>query len=288
VIVNTWQPRGASPEEQKLLDQIKQATGLTFRHLGSIDTQQKSLASAVLPVLVEQAREAGDFGLRAAIYMLFATKHARPWVETIINWWTAEQDPIALSVLTMALSRALDRQHAGQVWGIAKSLPWRPNLYLLLTSLTRFSSIADQVKEFIWVNRRNLRPGDVVDVSRVKDERIRAWCREQKFLRFGLPCPEDSAQPLRFRLERSSRLPNRSSEWHSTEIDLRDLEKTIGEFFRKANLDSPNVTSLIVKVIDLPIDRWFKVRFTDARPGWPTVWLRLEDVDTVEIVFERS
>jgi hypothetical protein len=285
--MKTWQPPCASPEEQKLLDQIKNTTGLTFKRLGGIDTQQGAVASTVLPILAGLVNETKDLRLRTTIYMLFTTKHSGPSVRDIITWWRTEQDAIALSVLTMALAKAIDRQHAHEVWETAKGLPWRPNLYLLLASLTRFNGIADEVKELIWVNRRNLGPGDIVDVSRVKDERIRAWCREQKFLRFGVSCPAGEAQALGFDIEHSPRLPDRSSEWHSTEIDLRDLERTTVDFFANANLDLPNVTGLIVKMIDLPTDRWFKVRFTDARPGWPTVWLRLEDVDTVEIVFAR-
>src|ERR1700693_3873398 len=88
-----------------ILDDVEEKTGLTFKKLAGIDTRDKSIAATVLPVLAGWVEKLDDRAYRHAIYALFHTPHAYPYLAKLILWWTTEKDDLALSSLTQDLAR---------------------------------------------------------------------------------------------------------------------------------------------------------------------------------------
>lgn len=277
----------ADSEEQPVLDRIERETGLRFPHLASIATRHRALASAVLPILNDAIDSIQNGNLRGAIYLLFATKHSRPWIDNIIHWWTTEKDPINLSILTTVLSLVVDRKHATAVWNLTKTLPPRLGQYQLLASLSRFDAIAGEVKSHIMKQRDSLSLGDINDISRIKDDSIKECCRERKMALMGLSASMRGDRACAFIIESAARPPDRRFELDSVETDLRLVEIEVSDLFQRRGLLPPSVSGLAIQMVERKLDRWFRLKFAKMADGQPVIWLRLEDVDSIEIVLTK-
>ena len=67
----------ATPLEREILNDIQNRTGMTFHKIGGIDTRNKQIADAILPILAEWVERIDDRHHRHAIYARFHLNNAQ-------------------------------------------------------------------------------------------------------------------------------------------------------------------------------------------------------------------
>ena len=77
---------GPTPLETLILEHIKAKTGLRFTRLGSMETSDKRIADAVLPVLIGWVDKLDDNNHRHAFYSRFFSLQAYNYLDVIISW----------------------------------------------------------------------------------------------------------------------------------------------------------------------------------------------------------
>jgi hypothetical protein len=268
-------------------------TGLSFRHIGGIETRDRSIADAVLPIAVEWLQTAIDQGhYRHALYALFHTPWAAKYIRQILNWWEHEEYELASDCLAQTAALLVSQPFAERVWEIAHRVPRRACHYLVLAKLSSLEPVARKAKEEIFnaLRGHELEIGDLTRISSVPDPRIRAWFEQHV----------DSKSPhirnvARRVVKRKTRLPaglryvdsepDRAREIYSTEVDLAELGEVLKNLKVRWSVKIPR--ALASGVAELDLDRWAVVDSLAAnKPA--EVWVRLEDVDTVEIVLIRG
>jgi hypothetical protein len=282
--------------ESLVLKDVQEKTGLTFRKLGGIPTRDRSIAEAILPVLASWVEKLDDRAHRHAIYACFHTPHAYPYLDKLISWWTTEKDDLALSSLTQDLALLVKCGDADHVWSLCQKLPQRPFHYLLLSKLAPCDAVGRQVKDALVreLNTAALRSGDLSYIAQVEDPRIRQWFEGQinapdpnvravakRVVSRGKPWPEGLAY--------AQRAPERSQELFSTEADLEDINKLIQKIASDFELRIPSAIKAGAFLASAEVDRWIRVTHIAAKDGEGTsLWFRLEDINTVEVVLLRE
>jgi hypothetical protein len=75
---------------------------------------------------------------------------------------------------------------------------------------------------------------------------------------------------------------------HSVETDLRLVEKELADSFQRLGLPPPPVSGVAIQMVDRKLDKWFRLKLAKRMDEQPAMWLRLEDLGTVEIVLTNS
>ena len=281
--------------EQTVLRKINSRTGLKFTMLAQIDTGDQALAEAVLPVLQALPVRDMEDNIRNAIYGMFGTPHASPYVDTMIGWWQEETESLGSSLLTQALAESARPEHAERLWQLCQSLPRRPEHYMLVTRLAKFPATEHQVKDKIVeaLASEELLVGDLEDIASVDDPRIRRWFSGQ------LDSPNRDIRNVAKRVvERGRRLPRevryastppeRESELFSAEVDIEELVPILRQVIRDHSLKVPAAVRKADFLGRIDIDRWVVVPVLTKPSDTAYLWFRLEDVDVVEIVLTPS
>jgi hypothetical protein len=284
----------ATPLEEQILQDIREKTGLVYRRVGGIRTDDPGTFAAVAPILADWADRITDANHRHAIYDRFNTPLAHPYLDKLISWWREESHPLASGCLTQVLTTVSTCQDAERLWKLQHEFTPRPFYYLLASKLANCASVAKEARDELVaaLESNTLLPGDVAFIAQVKDEpRIQNWLKQQL----------NSAEPaLRLLAKRAARRgqsmptgvvyapipPDRTPgrEVFSTECDLRDLKGVLREITNKFRLTlSPAIgKGSFLLVADL--SRWLvsDVLMNQEEPA--ALWFRLEDIDTVELV----
>lgn len=284
----------AGYEEKLVLADVQQKTGLAFRRLGCIDKNNPAVANAVLPVLelwIERVPE-----LRGTIFLLFATPHAAKWANLLIRYWETERDPINSMILTSCLCETLQPTQAARVFDLVSQRPPDSNSFRLLAKLAEFASVERQVKDHLVkvLDDPNLRAAELTYISKVRDPRMtehfkkrlnssdknvrllarRVLARAQKRLR-GVPYATGQ--------------PNRLHELFSTEIDIDELDSAVHDLAKRLGILPTGPLKNPTRLIEgAELDRWVVVELKGDNGMDASVWLRLEDIDTVELVATRT
>ncbi len=131
--------------------------------------------------------------------------------------------------------------------------------------------------------------GPLEVISRINDPRIRRWFRD----RIDDPDPEirklarrlmKRGKPLPLQVRRSGEGPDRFSELFSAEDNLRDLEVYFREVERRLSLKIPPWLRKAEFLDQVERDEWVWTEIRSKTGDAVIVWLRLEDLDVIEIV----
>jgi hypothetical protein len=283
---------GPTRAERAVLEEVRRRTGIDAPKLGWFATTDEGVAKAILPVLAEWLERSSP-SIRGAIYSLFAIPYARDWIDLLISYWPKSVEPVELSILVSALCATVQDAEARRILDLMLHNREKLEDFRLLAKLSEFPSTARSVRDYVVkaLEEREFRAGDLLDISKVRDPRI----AEQMGRREHSEDPAVRRVARRF-AARSDRLPSgvrrmtstpdRGSELFSTEVDMDDLGRLVQDLARKFGLrlsSSPlkNATDII---LGAPLDTWLAVSLKGQSGQMVTIWLRLEDVDTVEVV----
>jgi len=281
--------------EQQVLDDVHRRTGFSYPRLGSINTADRTIARAVLPVLAEWAPAVAVEGVRHAIYDRFVTQHATPFIKTLIDWAKGEPHVIGQGLLIHAVAVATTRDVAEDVWLEIDNLPRTGLRYLLLARLANMPNTSGRARKALLnvLETGAVSRGDLSFIATVDDPRIRSWFSQQ------LTSPDSVVRRLAKRvIERGKKLPagiefavdapRRGDELFSTEADINEISEVLGRCSRDFQIDIPAMIVSGSVFARLPLDRWIIARCKGPRQDWVCVWCRLEDVDIVEVVISRD
>lgn len=135
------------PMEAAILRDIEARTGLSFMHLDGIDTCDRSIAEAVLPVLKEWVPLVREDNIRGGLYHRFGTANAHPHLDSLIEWWKHESEKINAGTLTWAIVQAAKPADGERLWKLCQELPPKPGHYALLAKLATFPAVEREVKD---------------------------------------------------------------------------------------------------------------------------------------------
>jgi hypothetical protein len=280
--------------EKAILADIETKTGLSFVKVGGIPTRDKAVADAVLPVLVKWAESVDIPNGRLGIYHRFGTPHAYPFIDKLIRWWEEETDPLCINMLGVILSRILKQREAERVWAFCRRNAGRRRDFMLLTKLATFPTVAAEVKEELVRALDESQPiGDLEIISKVDDPHIREW-----FIARVHSTNTDLRNVARRVVARGKKVPrevqlpaappDRSTEIYSTEIDLEELGPILKQFERELGVKIPRALQSVGFLASLDVDRWIMVPTRSKAEEPLEIWLRLEDIDTVEVAVTRA
>jgi len=279
---------------QDVLDKIEKETGLSG--YSQFETEDKDIAAAVLPVLVECARVVDNPNTRRTIYLHFLTPHASPFVGHLLEWLQKQESELSVEILTQALAIAVTTSDdADKVWALYQGRNDRaPSDYALFARLSEFMNVGDEVKNRLLkdLQQRKLSIGQLEDISKVDDTRIRDWFKAQMFsedrnvrnlarrvARRGTPLPKG------FRFQETE--PDRTNEVFSAVVDIDDLKVLLKQLSEETPFEFPKNLRSVEFVSRLDRDRWIVTQTTTKAGDRLSIWLRLEDLDTVEVALTK-
>jgi hypothetical protein len=283
--------------EQRVLSDVRNRTGLSFLKLGSIDPSSPSIAT-VLPVLAEWVSLLQEEDIRAAIYACFVTKYANSFIDQMLQWAMREPHELARGFLIQATARAARPKDGVRIWRELRKGRISDFDKMLLAKLSTFSSVEQDVKDHLVseLATNHWRVGDLQYISKVKDPRIVAWFAEH------VDSPDRAIRTVARRVTQKHRglpsgvsyapaAPNRCEELFSTEIDVADIDRILADLTSRFGVQVPAVVrsdSTLWNAAD--VDRWMSLNVDLKRDprlksaSTVKLWLRLEDVDVVEVV----
>ncbi len=279
------------PLEKSILSDIETRTGLAFRRVQAIPTQDERTASLILPILKNWVGVLKEANYRHTIYYVFGTPFAAPYMDDLIAWWQTETDELASGCLTHVIALVAQPQHAERLWKLCQELPPRPFHYLLLAKLATFASVQDEVKNTLVeaLYARAFEPGDLEAIARVDDPRIREWFATQ--VEASHPVIRSIARRVVERGKRlprgmmyADRAPDRLQELFSTEVDCEEASSLLTDLSKRLGLRIPAAIRKAGFLDRLELDRWAVVSILNESGGVAGLWFRLEDADIVEIV----
>ena len=78
--------------------------------------------------------------------------------------------------------------------------------------------------------------------------------------------------------------PERAAQVYGTEVDLAELEEELQTICSRYDLTFPKGFHAEAQLSTAPVDEWLVVRSMGSPTSGRRLWLRLEDVDVVEVV----
>lgn len=282
----------AKPWETSILNDITRKTGLTFRLVGGIDTRDKAVAPLVLPVLADWVARLDDVSHRWTIYSRFHTPYARPYLEKVIYWWTSEEDRLALGTLTQVLALIVKCSDAKQVWELCQKLPPRPGHYLLVSKLGNCPEVEREVKEVLVqaLKTETLEPSELSYISQIDDARMHQWFEGKvnspnRYVRLVARRAVARSKRLPRGMEYSPQAPERTREMFSAEDDVHAVRPMLHVLVKEFGLTIPAPIASGRFLASVPLDSWVAARrLLTVEGAAVSLWFRLEDMDTVEIV----
>ncbi len=281
--------------EHSILSDILTRTGLRFRLIGGINTRDPETARVVLPILAEWAAKVQDPNHRNAIYACFHTPHARPYFDNLISWWQNEKFELARATLTQVILSLATPADGERLFDLLCRLSPMPFQYKLASKLAKFPSVARQVKDKVVkaLEESDLHLTDPVsdlqEISQIEDPRIRQWF--ERNLESPDPAVRTVAKKLLRRrtrlpsgLERTDSRPDRTAELFSTEVDAAELRSLLRGLADQFALKIPANVSNGAFLSSLSGDSWALARIATHKGDLASIWFRLEDIDTVQVV----
>jgi hypothetical protein len=268
---------------------IAAETGLPV--MQQYETRDKAVAELVLPRMVEILPALKDENLRSAVYHHFLTPHAYRYIEQVIQWWSIETDYLGVDCLSQALRVLTKGRDANQVWALCRNR--EPFPYALAARLASFPEVGQEIKDFIVQKlcAGNIRVTELPFVCDIDDPRVVEWFRGQ------LNSPiRDVRETAKRAVRRGERLPSgvqfeepdRSKAIFSAEVDLEELAFTLKEVGKTFEFDLPKALKRPAFLSGVVVDRWLSTAAKTNDDRSIRIFLRLEDVDAVEIVVTAS
>jgi hypothetical protein len=271
--------------ERKLLAELRMETGLTFRRLGGIPKRDREVAAKVLPWASQVALSELDKNHRHVIYALFGTPYARKYASQLVEWWIEEPDELAYGTLTYIIAQLAHGSLRPKVGDQIQIMPRREFRYNLMASLARDRALRPEIVDHLMAipGTEKLGFSELDAIAGIKDDRIRKWFEENQTS--SDPTVGRVANKL-FRkrhpaakLPYTTRSPNRAYELFSTEADMEQLSCVVGDAAKRLGIEVPSEIVTADSLSIAKVNRWMKYE-----SGAVCFWLRLEDVDIVELV----
>jgi hypothetical protein len=279
-------------EQDKVLRDIEASVGLRCPGIDHIHTSDKHLAELTLPILARWPERIQAPTIRAGIYHRFATSHARRFFPQLLDWWLNEPDSLAASLLTQAITRLVTAAQAPEVWARYRDQPSKPFHYLLLAKLARLkSSVSEEVKDALIHDLRNrtLERQDLLDISKIGDERIQAVLAE-----LNVPVPRTRKAKGQGNTPEvppgavvTSKAPDRRRELFSTEDDVENLSGVLREIEERFQFIVPNAEQIAEPLVHLRRGKWLLLPASGNGEDVSLAFY-LEDVDTFGVVVYRT
>jgi hypothetical protein len=280
--------------EREILDDVREKTGLSFKRLGGINTQEKKVASAVLPILADWIPKLTDLRYLRACYLCFITPYAHPFLDLIIDRWQSEEDGLTSSILGQALAAALDCNDAVRIWELFRQHKSSQCYYQILSKLAACPAVQDSVRNELVgaLGSKELRASDLAEIAKVPDPRIRRWfanntSNSDPAIR-GLARRIVAVRSLPPGVEYSTNAPGDAIELFSTECDIANFQASIATVAERFHLKIPRPIRSGSFLAGIELKRWLASDFQDENGYRLSLWFRLEDVDTVTVVLERK
>jgi len=103
-----------------IVAEVQKRTGLVFPWIDSMNTRDRSVANAVLPILKEWVPVVEATNIRHALFARFHTPHAYPHMDSIVGWWESEKDALCESCLVQVLAVLARPRDAERLWSLCK------------------------------------------------------------------------------------------------------------------------------------------------------------------------
>lgn len=277
--------------ESTFLEDVRRRTGRRFERLSMIPVRSDpELARQILPLAAERLATPVEVRFRRSLYRLFDGVAARKFLSLIVQWIDSEEDVDSLDLLVQSLARLVTRSHAAIVWPKAKSWLNKPAIFILLSRIATFPSIQSEVVSFLMlaIEEGVVARGDYAHIARVRHRLVQAWLRAQRnspdpVLRRVAMRSLSSSSTTSARRGRSPH-PDRSLELFSAEVDLEALPALLSDIGARFDLCA-RPGKLETSVLAMQLNVWSVAATSESR----TMWVRLEDIDVVEVVVtERS
>lgn len=273
--------------EQRILAKISRRTRHEFSSLGWIPESKRSSIGDVLEVVREELDTGVDEdALRGGLYRCFGLPRARPFLPDILRWWRAETQEDCLDDICHVLRKLATESRARQIWETCQAAASSPGQCSLVVLLAKFPSVRDEVVTKILrdLDAGSLRPYEMRAVSRMRDARIRA--------RLDLAAHSEHKDARRTNRRVAGKFIAATSavdyarELFSTQIGVADLDDLRDLALQATGLTVPAGLLSEKLLRTLPIDRWYHAASTESGLA-AEVWIRLEDVDVLEVVLSR-
>lgn len=163
--------------ERELLEELRLKTGIRSHRIQGLRTDDKALAEAALPVLVDWFDRIQDPSYRAAIVQTMNTPHAYKYFDKILEWWQHARDPEYSGFLTQLVARLLKKADAEKVWTACQRTAPDPFRIFILRRLITIPSVSAEVLDTIYRNLLSglYDPAELEAMSAIADPRIREW-----------------------------------------------------------------------------------------------------------------
>jgi len=290
-------PETTTAEEQALLQDISQRTGLTFSRLWGIPAQQdEQIADLVLPILVEWVDFLSDPRVRAGLYTRFHTKRAAPYVKQVIAWWRKEKDPIAQDFLVSVLEKLADKFSAIDIWTAFQELHRPPVRLGLLRKLAGHPSISREVKATILHQLQSFTEEKVAEltipqllaIARMGDPEIEQWFASQgnsknRRLARAVSRLKIPSQTTPSSISYSNGSPDQLPELTSFECDLIDLPAMLDQQAKTFRFKLPEQLLDLSFFETWEIHRWARFALESTKPRTLSIWFRVKEEDAIEV-----
>ena len=200
-----------------------------------------------------------------------------------------------LRFLTGAIVEAAGDAEVARAWEAIRHRRNNPDWWRVVSFLakrpTAPESLIDEIVDSL--NAGALHPSEIEYMSRIRHRKIVEWFRER----------QDSKDPALAKLARkvagktpappegvtlAGGEPSREGEVESCEIDVDKMPNILREYRKAWALQMPRWLSTQKALDFLPVDKWARVDLKSKVGGPYSLWLRLEDVDVVELVLTRE
>jgi hypothetical protein len=281
--------------QQQILDDIRQRTGRSYVKIGAIDTSKASTAAAVLPVLADWVDITLESNVRSAIYGRFGTKHANAYIDRMLHWARREEDKLGRNSLIAAISHAILPKDARRVWSQLQGERISELDMMLVAKLSAFPAVAIDVKNHIAALLASGSAGvsDLQYIAKVKDDRVEAWFVSRlesvnASVRKLARRVANSSKEMGGRLTYDPRGPDRHVALFSAEVDADQVGRILEQIKSEYRATMPSQLSSVDDFLSRArLGRWIRCQLAAER-GVLSAWLRLEDIDIVEIVITPS
>ena len=283
-------------EEQALLSDVWQQTGLRFRHIGGISTHDDKIAEVVLPILARWVDFLLESGVRAEVYSRFDTRAARQFLGEILAWWRKEEDLMSKDVLVQVLEVLVTKSNATQIWKSFLDMNCPRVRLTLLRKLAEQPEISGEVRATILYQLQTfpdekiaeLTTRQLLGIAKIGDPAIEAWFASQRdttnprLMKVISQIAPESRQH-RILIPYTNSFPDQFPELASLEIDLQDFRAILKEQAKRLNFKIPEEL-LSLNLFDAwEPDRWTQVALQTPDYRVLSLWLRLKDETAVEI-----
>lgn len=280
---------------QQIIADIRNKTGLSFLKIDGIDTSRSEVAAAVLPVLKEWVPFIEPVNIRHAVYGRFATRHAQPFMGSLLEWVKTESDRLALNDLVQAIALCAKPSDAERVWDVFHEIPRPDFYYAVMARLATFPSTAAAAKDEVVKALERSEPSvsDLQQIVGIDDPRIRRWFEAQTnathpVIRTLARRVANRGRRLPPGVEMVTTPPDHGRELFSTEADLESVPALLRELSERYGLRIPAGIRSRGFFSRLEVDQWVRVGIRTKATDTVLLWFRLEDIDTVEILVSPS